>query len=78
MPPVNDPTDRLRVGSGDGAGLERGDTADRLGLAGKKEGGSALQPLLAEFDALHDWLWAEATRSVLLVLQDMDTAGKEA
>ncbi|HUF83094.1 MAG TPA: PPK2 family polyphosphate kinase [Acidimicrobiia bacterium] len=67
----------LRVEPGTGAGLGQRDPADRLGFVDKKEGRAALEPLLAELDALHDRLWAEATRSVLLVLQGMDTAGKD-
>jgi PPK2 family polyphosphate:nucleotide phosphotransferase len=77
MPAASGLIDQLRVAPGAGPGLNRRDPTDRLGLAGKKEARVALEPLLAELDALHDRLWAEATRSVLLVLQGIDTAGKD-
>jgi PPK2 family polyphosphate:nucleotide phosphotransferase len=69
--------DRFRVHPGKPADLTGRETGDRLGYPGKQAGRGALQPLLEELDALHDRLWAEATRSVLLVLQGMDTAGKD-
>ena len=40
-------------------------------------GASTLEPLLARLDELHNRLWAEAKRSVLLVLQGMDASGKD-
>lgn len=68
---------KLIVEPGAAAGLARRDPADRLGLRGKAEAARALEPLVEELGALHDRLWAEARRSVLLVLQGMDTSGKD-
>jgi PPK2 family polyphosphate:nucleotide phosphotransferase len=69
--------EKLIVEPGTAAGLARRDPADRLGLADKAEGARVVDGLLAELKALHDRFWAEATRSVLLVLQGMDTSGKD-
>ena len=69
--------DRFRVKPGKGADLARRDPGDRLGHSGKQAGRAALEPLLVELNELHDRLWAEATRSVLLVLQGMDASGKD-
>ncbi len=77
MPIAGDLTERLRVEPGAGAGLAGRDPADRLGLVGEEEAEAALAPLLSDMDGLHDRLWAEATRSVLLVLQGMDASGKD-
>ena len=54
------------------------DPADRLGFADKDDG-TALAPTSSgvALDDLHDRLWAEARRSVVLVLQGMDAAGKD-
>lgn len=52
-------------------------TDDKLGLGTKADGAARLEELLAELNALHRRLWAESTRSVLLVLQGMDTSGKD-
>jgi PPK2 family polyphosphate:nucleotide phosphotransferase len=68
---------RFRVKPGKLADLAGRDPDDRLGYSGKQAGRAALPPLLEELDALHDRLWAEATRSVLLVLQGMDASGKD-
>jgi PPK2 family polyphosphate:nucleotide phosphotransferase len=67
----------LQVPSGKAPRLDRRDPGDRLGLTGKgaaREQGDALLEGLAE---LHGRLWAEAKRSVLLVLQGVDTSGKD-
>ncbi|MGH9030930.1 MAG: PPK2 family polyphosphate kinase [Acidimicrobiia bacterium] len=69
--------DRFRVEPGKHADLAGRDPDERLGYSGKQAGRAALLPLLAELDELHDRLWAEATRSVLLVLQGMDGSGKD-
>ena len=57
--------------------LARRDSADDLGLGDKKTGRKALATIIDELDGLQARLWAEAKRSVLLVLQGMDTAGKD-
>ena len=77
MPLVDDVIARLRVTPGTAAGLAARDPGDRLGMSRKQEGRAVQEHLFEELDALHDRLWAEATRSVLLVLQGMDTAGKD-
>jgi PPK2 family polyphosphate:nucleotide phosphotransferase len=69
--------ERFRVKPGKLADLAGRDPADRLGYSGKQAGRAALEPLLVQLNELHDRLWAEATRSVLLVLQGMDAAGKD-
>jgi PPK2 family polyphosphate:nucleotide phosphotransferase len=69
--------DSLRVVPGDAAKLAERDPSDKLGFADKVAGRAALDPLLEEIGALHDRLWAESKRSVLLVLQGMDTSGKD-
>ncbi len=69
--------ERLRVEPGTAAGLAQRDPTDRLELDGKEE----VEPVKAEFlerlRDLQDRLWAEASRSVLLVLQGLDTSGKD-
>ncbi|TMK60266.1 MAG: polyphosphate kinase 2 family protein [Actinobacteria bacterium] len=68
---------QLRVAPGSSARLDRRDPADKLGLSDKVKAEAEAATLFAEFDDLHNRLWAEATRSVLLVLQGMDTSGKD-
>jgi PPK2 family polyphosphate:nucleotide phosphotransferase len=78
--PKSDPlVAQLRVDPGDAACLEARSPADRLGLGKKDDVAVAgLQQALAErLDELHNRLWAEAKRSVLLVLQGMDASGKD-
>ena len=69
--------ERLIVRAGEAACLDKRDPADRLGLEGKRE----VEPLRSELHGrlrdLQERLWAEATRSVLLVLQGLDTSGKD-
>jgi PPK2 family polyphosphate:nucleotide phosphotransferase len=67
----------LQVQSGRAPRLARRDPGDRLGLAGKAEAREARDALHDELEELHTRLWAEAERSVLLVLQGVDTAGKD-
>jgi PPK2 family polyphosphate:nucleotide phosphotransferase len=69
--------DGLRVEPGEPAGLAGRDPADRLGLDGKAAARRVVAELTEELRALQDRLWAEATRSVLLVLQGLDTSGKD-
>ena len=58
--------------SGEPAGLGHRDPADRLALGTKQDAKAHVERLIDELDDLHDRLWAEARRSVLLVLQGMD------
>ena len=67
----------LLVEPGHRAHLDRRNAADRLGLGSKGDGREHSEPLLARLDELHNRLWAEAERSVLLVLQGMDASGKD-
>ena len=67
----------LRVDPGSPAHLDRRDPSDNLGLSEKNGAQGALADALVELDQLHNRLWAEAQRSVLLVLQGIDTAGKD-
>jgi PPK2 family polyphosphate:nucleotide phosphotransferase len=69
--------DELRVPPGKPARLAKRPTDTRTGAASKAEAAPVVEGLLVELDALHDRLWAEAERSVLLVLQGMDSAGKD-
>jgi PPK2 family polyphosphate:nucleotide phosphotransferase len=67
----------LRVTPGEAARLDRRNPADRLGFGAKDDGGALREPLALRLDGLHDRLWAEAERSVVLVLQGMDASGKD-
>ncbi|HEY4397195.1 MAG TPA: polyphosphate kinase 2 family protein, partial [Acidimicrobiia bacterium] len=67
----------LQVASGHSPRLARRDPADRLGLTGKTAAREQRDALLDELEELHGRLWAEAKRSVLLVLQGVDTSGKD-
>jgi len=67
----------LRVPPGDAPRLEHRPTDDKLGLESKDQTQGLVQGLVGELDELHRRLWAEGTRSVLLVLQGVDAAGKD-
>jgi PPK2 family polyphosphate:nucleotide phosphotransferase len=67
----------LQVQAGRAPRLTRRDPGDRLSLTGKAEAREPRDAILDELDELHRRLWAEAERSVLLVLQGVDTAGKD-
>jgi PPK2 family polyphosphate:nucleotide phosphotransferase len=69
--------EQLRVVPGTPAGLDARDTSDHLGLGEKERGKSTFKSLEHRLDELHDRLWAEAERTVLLVVQGMDAAGKD-
>ncbi|MGH9024541.1 MAG: PPK2 family polyphosphate kinase [Acidimicrobiia bacterium] len=69
--------DALRVAPGKPAALAKRDPGDLLGLLDKPTAQARRADLVEEMAGLHDRLWAEAQRSVLLVLQGMDTAGKD-
>jgi PPK2 family polyphosphate:nucleotide phosphotransferase len=76
---TEDPGALLKVG--EGFSLAEVDSSSTPGLDGSKSGGEALlEKGRAELADLQERLWAESrfggTRSVLLVLQAMDTAGK--
>jgi len=69
--------DQLLVKPGQPAGLGVRDPGDRLGLDDKDEAATERDALLEQLHELQDRFWAEATRSVLLVLQGMDSSGKD-
>src|SRR4051812_48083692 len=69
--------DGLRVGVDAAAQLDQRDPGSRLGLADKSTGRARSAELLAQLDDLHNRVWAEAARSVVLVLQGMDASGKD-
>jgi PPK2 family polyphosphate:nucleotide phosphotransferase len=67
---------RLRVRPGEAAGLSERSCDDTLGLD-RKAAIERLDELRARIDELQYLLYAEATRSVLLVLQGLDASGKD-
>jgi PPK2 family polyphosphate:nucleotide phosphotransferase len=67
----------LLVKPGEAAGLARRDPAEALGLADKEAAASKAMELTAALTELQGRLWAEGRRAVLLVLQGMDTSGKD-
>ena len=69
--------DELRVRPGDGPSLDRRDPGARLGADSKSDGLERLAKLVDRLGVLHNRLYAEARRSVLLVLQGMDASGKD-
>jgi PPK2 family polyphosphate:nucleotide phosphotransferase len=68
---------KLRVDPGGPANLDVRNAADRLGFGKKGESADVLVGLEEQLDNLHDRLWAEARRSVVLVLQGLDASGKD-
>jgi PPK2 family polyphosphate:nucleotide phosphotransferase len=70
--------DRHRVKLGQLLRLNKIDAADRGEFSGSKAGALAkTQSLLDELDRLQELLYAERKRKVLIVLQGMDTSGKD-
>lgn len=67
----------LRVEPGKAAHLVERDPGDRLGLESKESSEPIRLDLIRRVHGLQDRLWAESRRSVLLVLQGMDTSGKD-
>lgn len=67
----------LLVAPGHAPHLDRRDPRDRLGVADKDSAKATVGELVQELDGLQNRMWAEAKRSVLLVLQGLDTAGKD-
>lgn len=67
----------LEIPEGGPARLTQRETDEKLGLEHKMEGARLLDELRNELGVLHRRLWAEGSRSVLLVLQGMDTSGKD-
>lgn len=69
--------ERLRIEPGTAPHLARRDTADELGLGDKTKAREALEHLHERLATLQQRLFAEARRSVLLVLQGLDASGKD-
>src|SRR5581483_7927377 len=67
----------LRVDPGSPPNLDRRDPGSRLGLPGKEEGLDRLRELVERLALLHNRLFAERSRALLLVLQGMDASGKD-
>ena len=73
----HDLLDELRVKPGSAPGLDKRDPDARVGAANKQEGLERIAKLVERLGTLHARLYAEATRSVLLVLQGTDASGKD-
>jgi PPK2 family polyphosphate:nucleotide phosphotransferase len=69
--------DELRVDPGSPADLSKRSADGRDALTGKAEGKKELEQLVQDLAVLHNRLYAEATRSLLLVLQGLDASGKD-
>ncbi|NNC39396.1 MAG: polyphosphate kinase 2 family protein [Acidimicrobiia bacterium] len=69
---------RYRVMPGEDAQIAARDTRDPHGFSGdKKAGRKAMKVLNNELEALQEVLYAEGKQKVLIVLQAMDTGGKD-
>ncbi|MDF1597458.1 MAG: polyphosphate kinase 2 family protein [Acidimicrobiia bacterium] len=69
---------RYRVEPGQAAQIAARDTRDSQGFTGDKSAGKArIKELNAELEALQELLYAEGKHKVLIVLQAMDTGGKD-
>ena len=69
--------DDLRVEPGQAAGLRQRATDDRLGLTDKAAGIEEARTLNERLRGLQERLWAEHRQRLLVVLQAMDTGGKD-
>jgi len=69
--------DALRVAPGSKAKIAKRDPSDTLGISGKSAGEKRLKRLHERLSDLHDLLYAESRRSLLLVLQGLDASGKD-
>jgi len=67
----------LIVEPGKPARLGSRDPADHLGLENRDQADEQTASLIDELSMLHNRLWAEQKRALLLVLQGMDAAGKD-
>jgi PPK2 family polyphosphate:nucleotide phosphotransferase len=67
----------LLVEPGRRAGLDKRDPGDRLAFADKQAGQERLEELVARLAVMHNRLYAESRRSVLLILQGLDASGKD-
>ena len=69
--------DAMRIEPGATPKLSGRDPGVRPDGLKKSEGLERLAELTGRLEVLHDRLWAEATRAVLLVLQGVDASGKD-
>jgi PPK2 family polyphosphate:nucleotide phosphotransferase len=69
--------DLLRAATGAGAFLPGVDPGSRPGIGHRDAAEADTPKLLARLEALQERLWVEHTRSLLIVLQAMDTGGKD-
>src|SRR5205809_225789 len=69
--------EKLLVEPGSPAELRNRKPDSRVGLAGKSEAKQELAKLIKELSVLHNRLYAEARRSLLLILQGLDASGKD-
>jgi PPK2 family polyphosphate:nucleotide phosphotransferase len=67
----------LTVVPGTAVSLDDHDPGTKLGLADKVEGKAQHDELLEQLSTYQSLLWAEKQRSLLLILQGMDGAGKD-
>jgi len=71
-------TARYRVKPGSKVNLSKWDSSDKGDFEGGKEEGKALLPgLNSELESLQELLYAEGKHKVLIVIQAMDTGGKD-
>jgi PPK2 family polyphosphate:nucleotide phosphotransferase len=69
--------DALKIEPGSKARIAERDAGDRLGFEDKQAGRKRLDRLHEQLGDLHDRFFAEARRSMLLVLQGLDASGKD-
>jgi PPK2 family polyphosphate:nucleotide phosphotransferase len=78
MPKKRPGAERYRVRHGEKLDLGRHDPGDRALFSGDKEAARAvIAKLNGEIEALQEVLWARQRERLLIVLQGMDTAGKD-
>jgi PPK2 family polyphosphate:nucleotide phosphotransferase len=68
---------KLKVEPGSPAELSKRVTDDRAGLSDKDEAKQQLAKLVEELSLLHNRLYAEGSRGLLLILQGLDASGKD-
>ena len=69
---------RYRIAPGTAADLRSRDTRDTSGFeGGKRDGKERLHELAGELERLQELMYAEGRRRLLVVLQAMDTGGKD-
>ncbi len=75
---MNPNFDQLRLTPGETVELAKRDAADTSTWpAGKRKGEAALPGLRAELDRLQELFYADARHGLLVILQGMDTSGKD-